>query len=109
MLLIIREKAGKETLKKVAEDFDGYVKVVVDIRRSILAAGGELHVDGEKLLLEDGSSQVDLWGAGIDLETGEIDFDSMVNLRPAQGNPSREVLDKGIRQQIEIIINSLLR
>ena len=109
MLLIIREKVDEETLKKVAEDLDGYIKVVVDIRRNILAAGGKLYVDGEHLMLEDESLQADLWGAGIDLETGEVDFDSMINLRPGQGNTSREVLDKGIRQKIEIIIHDLLR
>jgi len=109
MLLIIREKANEESLKKVAEDLDGYVKVVVDVKRKILTGGGKLHTDGEKLLLEDGSKQTDLWGAGIDFETGEIDFDSMINLRPGQGNRSREVLDKDLRNQIEIIIRSLLR
>jgi len=109
MLLIIRKKADAETLKRIAEDLDGYVKVVLDVKRNILAAGGRLHTDGEKLMLEDGSKQADLWGAGIDFETGEIDFDSMVNLRPSQGNPSREVLDKGIRSQMATIIHDLLK
>ena len=108
MLLIVRQKVNKDILEKVAEDLDDYVKVVVDIRRKILSAGGKLHVDGEKLLLEDGSKQVDLWGGGIDLEIGEIDFDSMINLRPRQDNKSREVLDPKIRKQMETIIHSLL-
>jgi hypothetical protein len=109
MLLIIRNKANEETLKKVAEDLAGYVKVVVDVARKILAAGGKMHSDGERILLEDGSKQADLWGAGIDFETGEIDFDSMINLRPSQNNPSREVLNQDIRKQIEIIIHNLLK
>ena len=109
MLLIIKQKADENTLKKIAEDLDGYVKVVVDIKRKILSAGGKLHVDGERMLLKDGSKQVDLWGGGIDLETNEIDFDSMINLRPAQNNPSREVLDQAIRKEIEAIIRSLLK
>jgi len=109
MLIVIREKANKEILTKIAEDLDGYVKVVVDVKRKILSAGGKLHVDGEKLLLADGSKQSDLWGAGIDFETGEIDFDSMINLRPGQGNMSREVLDKDIRKQIEAMIHNLVR
>jgi len=109
MLLIVREKANKEVLKKVADDLDGYVKVVVDVKRKILAAGGKLHADGEKLLLQDASKQADLWGAGIDFETDEVDFDSMINLRPGQGNSSREVLDKDVRKQIELIIRGLLR
>ena len=109
MLLIIRQKADEESLKKIAEDLDGYVKVVVDIKRKILSAGGKLHVDGERLLLQDGSKQADLWGAGIDFETDEIDFDSMINLRPAQGNSSRELLDQGTRKEIEVIIRGLLK
>ncbi len=104
---IIRAKINPESRKKVAQDLKGYIKVVVDVRRRILAAGGEKHVDGERLLLEDGSRQQDLWGAGLDLETGEIDFDSLINLRPAQ-NVSREILDKKVREQVELITRSLL-
>lgn len=85
----------------------GYIKVVVDLRRQICAAGGERHVDAERLLLEDGSHQEDLWGAGLDLETNEMDFDALINLRPAQ-NASREILDKEIREKVESITRSLL-
>ena len=108
MLIIIRSKINSESLKQVAEDLKGYVKVVVDVQRKILSAGGEKHVDGEQLLLKDGSRQENLWGAGLDLETDEMDFDSMINLRPAQ-NSSREILDQKIRQQVELITRSLLQ
>ncbi len=108
MLLIVRAKIDSETRKKIAEDLKGYIKVVVDIRRKILAAGGEKHVDGERLLLEDGSLQEDLWGAGLDLETGEMDFDSLINLRPMQ-NRSREILDEEIRKKVATVIESLLK
>ena len=108
MLLIIRAKIDSQTRQKIAEDLKGYIKVVVDVRRKILAAGGEKHVDGERLLLEDGSRQEDLWGAGLDLETGEIDFDSLINLRPTQ-NRSREILDERIRKETASLIESLLK
>lgn len=108
MLTIVRSKIDAETRNKIAEDLKGYIKVVVDIRREILAAGGEKHVDGERLLLEDGSRQQDLWGSGLDLVTGEMDFDSLINLRPAQ-NKSREILDEGIRKKSAEIIQSLLK
>ena len=107
MLLIIRTKIDPQFREKVAEDLKGYIKVVVDVRRKILSAGGQKHVDGEQMLLKDGSKQEDLWGAGLDLETNEMDFDSMINLRPTQ-NTSREILDQKIRQQIETITRSLL-
>lgn len=108
MLIIVRSKVDPETLKNIAEDLKGYIKVVVDVRRKILAAGGEKHVDGEQLLLKDGSRQEDLWGAGLDLETGEMDFDSLINLRPLQ-NRSREILDEKIRKDAAEIIQSFLK
>jgi hypothetical protein len=108
MLAIICSKVDPETLKKIAEDLKGYIKIVVDVRRKILAAGGEKHVDGEQLLLKDGSRQEDLWGAGLDLETGEMDFDSLINLRPLQ-NRSREILDEKMRKEVTEVIQSLLK
>lgn len=108
MVKIIRSKIDAETRKEISEDLKGYIKVVVDVRRKILAAGGEKHVDAEQLLLEDGSHQEDLWGAGLDLETNEMDFDSLINLRPTQ-NKSREILNQKIRQQVEDITRSLLQ
>jgi len=109
MLIIIKEKASEETLKKVSEEFDGYVKFVVDIEQEIITAGGEKHVDGEQLLLKAGSKQENLWGGGLDLETEEIDFDSMINIRPDQNNTSREVLSEIIREKMKIIVRKLLR
>lgn len=109
MLILITSKANEETLEKAAEDLEGYIKFVVDIEKKILTAGGLRHYDGEQLLLQNGSKQENLWGGGLDLETGEIDFDSMINIRPNQGNASREVLSGEIRQQVEEVVRSLLK
>ncbi len=109
MLKIIEEKADEETMNSVSEDLNGYVKVVVDIEKEILAAGGSMHVQGEELLLKNGSQQKNLWGGGLDLDTNQIDYDSMINMRPNQGNSSREVLGLNIRKQMETIIRNLLR
>ncbi len=108
MIVIIRSKADDLTLKKTAEDLQGYVKVVVDIRKEILAAGGKLHAEAEAVMLKDGSHREDLWGGGIDLETNDLDFDSMINIRPGKNN-SREVLDQNIRGAMERMIRKLLR
>jgi hypothetical protein len=108
MILIIENKISAEDLEKVAADLNQYIKFVVDVERGILAAGGTLHVDEEKILLENGSAQPNLWGGGLDLETGEIDFESMINLRPNQGNTSREVLDPKIREKMLTVVRNLL-
>lgn len=109
MLQIIKIKADKETLEKTAIDLEGYIKVVVDIEKEILSAGGTRHIDGQQLLLKEGSLQKNLWGGGLDLDTGGIDFDSMINIRPSQNNTSREVLDSQVRQKIQEIIEKLLK
>jgi len=108
MLKIIHGKIDSTIRREVAEDLKGYIKVVVDVRRKILSAGGEKHSDGEQMLLKDGSKQEDLWGAGLDLETNEMDFDSMINIRPTK-NASREILDPNIREQVESITRLLLQ
>jgi len=109
MLFVIKTKADDQTLKKAAEDLEEYIKFVADIEKEIITIGGSRHVDGEQLLLREGSRQENLWGGGFDLETGEIDFDSMINIRPSQGNSSREVLSEEIRNKITDIINKLLK
>ena len=108
VLLVIRKKAAKKEIEEMAKDLDGYVKVVVDIERKILTGGGERHVDGEQKLLQEGSRQQDLWGGGLDLETNEIDYNSIINLRPSQNNPSRDILSSEIREDFDKIVKDLL-
>jgi len=38
---------------------------VVDVKKETMAVDAELHADEEKLLLENGSKQTDLWGINI--------------------------------------------
>lgn len=108
MVLMLAEKISPERLKKISQDLAGYIKFVVDIKKGIMAAGGTRHVEGEELLLGNGSKQEDLWGGGYDLESEEMDFDSMINIRPNQGNSSREVLDSEVRKKIEQIAKRIL-
>lgn len=108
MLLIIRKKASQQEIKKIADDFKGYIKLVVDVEQEILAGGGKRHFEGEQELLKEDSRQSDLWGGGLDLDTGEIDFNSVINLRPNQNNPSRDILDIGIRKKFVKIVKKLL-
>lgn len=108
-MLILTQKATSEEIKLVSEHFAGFIKVVVDIEKEILCAGADRHVDEEQELLRNGSKQSNLWGGGLDLESGEIDYNSMINLRPNQDNPSRDVLSKEIRERFDQIVNKILK
>lgn len=106
--MIIRIRATKSEIEELAKHFKGYIKVVADIDRQILAGGSDRHADDEKALLEDGSKQENLWGGGLDLETKEIDYNSVINLRPNQDNPSRDIMSKQIRNKFDRIVKKLL-
>ncbi|NJL81517.1 MAG: hypothetical protein HC874_06765 [Richelia sp. SL_2_1] len=84
-----------------------YIKVVVDIERRILAGGGEMHYDCEQVLLENGSQQENLWGAGYMPYSGNMTYDSLINIRPRQ-NRSMEILDVNIRENVAQIVTELL-
>ena len=87
------------------------MKAVVDVRRGIIAIGGELHSDEEALLLDEGSAQADLWGINVYPEESDeawIEFDSMINVRPSQGNRSRNVEDQALREQIRRVVTTLV-
>lgn len=89
--------------------YGSLVKAVVDIRKKILVVDAELHADQEKYLLENGSQPSDLWGINLypdDYGTEDfVEFDSMINIRPRQGNRSRDVEDSTIRQQIIALVS----
>lgn len=92
--------------------FDDMVKAVVDVNRRLIALDAELHADLELLLLNDGSNQSDLWGINLYPEMeGEdfLEFDSMINIRPYQDNPGRDVYNVETREQIQDVVNSLIK
>lgn len=101
-------------LKNMAADgFGNLVKAVVDIEREAVAIDAELHSDLEALLLENGSKQKNIWGVNLypDLDgDGFVEFDSVINLRPSQGNRSRSIENLEIRKKIiEIVAKRIKR
>lgn len=108
MIYIIRERAILQQIQEMLQDLETYIKLAVDIERQILAGGGTLHADCEAVLLQDGSQQVDIWGADWHPETRTVTFESIINLRPRQQNFSMEVQDPALRNRIETIVRGLL-
>ena len=91
--------------------FGDMVKAVVDVERGIMAVDGELHSDEEALLLENGSEQGHLWGVNLYPALARadlIEFDSMINIRPSQGNRSRGIDDPGIRGRVIRVVETLV-
>lgn len=109
---IITAPITKKELKKIAEErFGDLVKTVVDLKRGIMALGGELHSDEDVLLAErHGSKRDDKWGINLypDKPREEmIEFDSVINIKPPDNN-SRDVEDKNAKRKIVEMVNRLI-
>lgn len=90
------------------EELDPIIKLAVDVRRNILAGGGQMHADCEAPLIEDGSQQEDIWGANWIPATQTIEYEALINIRPNRNNNSMTIQDPNIRQQVEDITRQLL-
>jgi hypothetical protein len=109
---IVKQALTLDELKKMAAKFGNLVKAVVDVERQLIALDGELHSDLESLLLDDGSKQKNLWGINLYPEVqgdGFIEFDSLINIRPSQGNRSRGVEDQKTQKKIIDIVSAKIK
>ena len=87
--------------------FGDMVKAVVDVEKETIAVDAELHSDLEALMLENSSTQKSLWGINLypDLQGDDfIEYDSMINVRPGQGNKTRSVDSEDVRKRIVVIV-----
>lgn len=100
----ISSKLSKVEVGKVKDVYGGYVKLTIDLENEWIVVGTELHADGEKILLEKGSKQDNVWGGGINLEDKMIDTTAVLNLRPKLGNDSMEILDAERRKKFVSIV-----
>src|SRR3989304_9135476 len=101
MIITKTEPFTKEEIQKLKEQFEIYIKTVIDVENKICSAGMDRHFEGEQILLSQGSKQSNIWGGGIDLETKTIDFNSFINIRPNDNNTSNEIQDSKIREEFE--------
>ena len=105
---ILQQPISREELRSLAENtFGDMIKCVADVDEGLLALDAELHADLERLWLENGSAQENLWGFNLyPDEDGEdfIEYDSLINIRFWQGNPSRGISNPETREAIEKIV-----
>ena len=105
---ILQQPISRKELRTIAGNtFGDMVNCVADVQLHRLAIDAALHADLERMLLENGSAQEDLWGFNLWVEEdGDdfVEFDSLINIRSWQGNPSRDVLDPEIRESIRSLV-----
>ena len=111
-MLILNSPISRAELKEYAANTYGdMIKCVADVNKGLMAIDADLHADLERLLLENGSEQTALWGFNLypDEEGDDfIEYDSLINIRSWQGNPSRDVLDQDVRARIASIVGKFI-
>ncbi len=84
-----------------------FIKLAVDLRRRVVAGGGEMHADCEAALLEDGSEQDDVWGADWYPDSRSVGFESLINIRPRLENRALEIQDPRRRELVEELVREV--
>jgi hypothetical protein len=106
---ILQQKMPMEEVRKLADAwYSTMIKGSVDIVRKKVALGGDYHIESCELLTKDGSSHNDVWGFNIRFEespNGALEFDSLVNIKPALGNRGRDILDEEVTKKATEIIH----
>ena len=88
----------------IHKTYGEYVKITADLENNRIIVGCDLHADGEKILLEKGGNDDNIWGGGIDFIIKDITATAMLNLRPRLNNDSMEILDPKRRSDfIELV------
>lgn len=102
--VLVKDKISFSDLQKAKEDYGDYVKVTADVESGLMTIGGQWHADGEKLLINNGSKQSNIWGGGINLINNQVETFALINLKPQQNNNSQEILEPKVREKfIEIV------
>ena len=108
-ILIVREPVSKEVLDALALTWHiTLVKGVADIKLGTVALGGEWHMDANSKLIENGSEQQNLWGFNVyPKEQGDaaIEYNSLINIRPLQGNLSMELTNEETRKAVRKVVS----
>jgi hypothetical protein len=101
MIITKSSPFSKEEIEKVKEQFDSYIKTVIDIEKKVCSAGADRHFESENILLDQGSNKSNIWGGGIDTDTKDIDFNAFINIRPSDNNASNDILNPEKRKEYE--------
>lgn len=108
IIIISKGSLNKKDFERARKDYGSYVKLTIDLEREIVALGGEYHADAEKMLLEKGSQQKDIWGGGLNLETKKLETNAIINLK-AGINDSTEIMENLKREKFLEIAKRFLK
>jgi hypothetical protein len=109
MLFVKKLQLSKQELKQLRRETEGYAWVAMDIKNHMIVAGSEHYSALKRKLYDNRSRAHDIWGVGLDMRTGDIDYVSPIN-RKLQGWRSvlvpRELIER-INKEIYYFFDNL--
>ncbi len=109
-IVVVEKSVPAGELRELAKEFYyPMIKGVVDIEKEIVAFGGEYHIDANQKLIEQDSEQKNIWGFNVYLDRPRndwIEYISLINIRPTQGNAGMEISNPGIRDRMKKIVDT---
>ena len=108
MVEVLSGPVRSEDVRQLLSACKTVIKLAVDVDRRLVAGGGAFHADGVAALLEAGSQQESIWGADWISSTREVRCESLINVRPGQGNAARALQDASLRTRIEAVVRTYL-
>ena len=98
-VVVISEQLTQENLKSAREEYDRYIKITADLKKRIVAIGGEYHADAEQILTKKfDSKRSDIWGGGYNINTKQFETNALINIRQPN-NPNMEIIDPEARKR----------
>lgn len=96
---ILTEKMPIAEVKEFAQTwYNELVKDTVDIEMEKVAIGGDYHIESCEVLARAGGRHENIWGFNVRFgETPTLEFDSMVNIKPAQNVRSQIITNDEIK------------
>jgi hypothetical protein len=109
---ILRQRTPLSHLRSCCmTHFTEMIKADVDTERRVMAVDAEMHADLEEELLSDGSDQRHVWGINLypDKSGAQfIEYHSLINIRPSQGNLSMVITDPALQRSIAAVVEELV-
>jgi Protein of unknown function (DUF5674) len=109
---IIETKVTLAALADLAvETYTTMIKGAIDIEKKRVAFGGDYHIESCEELTRSGSSHTDVWGFNLvfgTVGTYELEYDSLINIKPLQGNRSRAVESAEVQEKMKHVIGAYI-
>ena len=109
MIQHTQRKDNTSTNQEMLARYESMIKIVVDIRRHFLSGGGEMHSDVANRHYWKMAVNGIIFGVQTGIQVNkELNFKSLINIRPRLGNRNIVIQDENLRKQVKSVTREIL-